>query len=139
MSLTIEIHTDASKKDLAVIESGLDKFNEESSSVSEVKPIHVIARGDEGQTHGGAIGRTWGECCEIQVFWVDSAFRGKGVGSDVLDTFEHEAKNRQCKVIYLSSFTFQASGFYEKRGYKVVSRIVGFPDGHEKIYLQKQI
>jgi len=56
-----------------------------------------------------------------------------------MDSFEREAQNRNCKLIYLDTFTFQAPMLYAKRGYTEISRITGFSGGEEKVHMQKKI
>jgi hypothetical protein len=40
-----------------------------------VRPPCCIARNSEGSVIGGAVGRTWGDCCELQQLWVDQQQR----------------------------------------------------------------
>jgi len=139
MPLDIKISSPASPEEITVVEKGLQKFNEANSTEGEVKPLHVIANKKNGGVSGGAIGRTWGKCCELQELWVDAELRGKGVGTSLMRSFELEAEKRGCNLIYLSTFSFQSPAFYKKRGYKEVSRISGFSGGEEKIHMQKKI
>jgi hypothetical protein len=39
----------------------------------------VIAQNPDGTVVGGAIGRTWGECCELQQLWVSAELRSTGI------------------------------------------------------------
>lgn len=137
MQFKIKINTSENCNEIDVIENGLQNYNANASSINEVKPLNIIATGKDKQIYGGAIGRTWGECCELQQFWVDDLYRSNGVGTFILESFEKEAKNRACTLIYLDTFSFQAPLFYQKRGYKEVSRISGFTGGEAKIHMQK--
>ena len=139
MQLQILTNAHANSESIAKIETGLNDFNRSSSSIAEVEPLHSLATGMDGKVYGGAIGRTWGECCELQLIWVDEEYRGNGIGKLLMDSFENEAVNRGCKLIYLSTFTFQGPLFYEKRGYTEVLRIAGFSGGEEKIHMQKNV
>lgn len=139
MQLQIKISAPANPESIAKIESGLEIFNTSSSTISEVMPLHALATGMDGNIYGGAIGRTWGVCCELQIIWVDEKYRSKGVGTLLMDSFEKEAASRGCELIYLSTFTFQGPQFYKKRGYTEVLRITGFSGGEEKIHMQKSI
>ena len=139
MQLKIQVNATANPDEIAAVEAGLQNFNNTSSTIIDVKPLKVIATEKNGEVAGGAIGRTWGECCELQQLWVDAGYRCKGAGTLLMDSFEKEAVNRKCKLIYLETFTFQGPMFYEKRGYVEVLRIAGFGGGEEKIYMQKNI
>ena len=139
MQLKIQIHAPASSAELEFVGAGLQKYNNASSNIEDVKPLHVIANGEDGAVNGSGIGRTWGACCELQLLWVDTGCRKKGVGTKIMDAFELEASERGCNLVYLDTFTFQAPLFYKKRGYKEVSRVTGFTGGAEKIYMEKSI
>ena len=85
-----------------------------------------------GTVVGGAVGRTWGACCELRQLWVAPGYRGQGVGSRMVRMFERRAGERGCRLAYLDTFSFQARPFYEALGYEVVLEIEGFSDGISK-------
>lgn len=107
--------------------------------LSDVRPLHLISSDDTGSTIGGAVGRTWGQCCELQQLWVAAERRQQGIGSQLLESFEREAAARGCALIYLDTFSFQAPSFYALRGYVEVLRVTGYTGGVVKVTLQKKI
>jgi len=139
MQLHIQIKSPATEEEIAVVDTGLQNFNNATSTIKDVKPLHIIATEKNGKVNGGAIGRTWGKCCELQSLWVDAEHRGKGSGTLLMDSFEREAEKRGCELVYLDTFSFQAPAFYEKRGYTEVLCITGFSGGEEKLHMQKKI
>ncbi len=52
---------------------------------------------------------------------------------------EQEAARRGCTDITVSTYTFQAPGFYPKLGYRERGRIEGVPGGHEDVYFHKRL
>jgi len=88
---------------------------------------------------GGALGRTWGECAELQQLWVHSAWRGVGIGDALVGRFESVATLRGCRLAYLDTFSFQAPDFYRRLGWEVVHAIAGFAPGVEKLRMQKRL
>jgi hypothetical protein len=54
-----------------------------------------------------------------------------------LEEAEAEAARRGCRTITLDTFSFQAPGFYQKLGYRVVGVYEDCPVGFSRIYLQK--
>ena len=52
---------------------------------------------------------------------------------------EDEARRRGCDRVCLSSFTFQAPGFYQKYGYAETGRTLGIPGGGEDIHMFKRL
>ena len=111
MPIRIAVHSPASSADLATVDAGLGEYNVARGPFSEVCPMHVIATGPAAAVVGGAIGRTWGECCELQQLWVSAEARDAGTGSALLGQFERTAASRGCTLIYLDSFSVQATGF----------------------------
>lgn len=104
-----------------------------------VQQLSVLARDSAGQITGGAIGRTWGKCCELQQLWVSTEARSLGMGTGLMDRFEHEALQRGCLLVYLDTFSFQARPFYEKRGFQVALETHGFTNGIVKYTMHKRL
>ena len=46
--------------------------------------------------------------------------RGQGIGSQLLQQAESEAKKRNCRFAFVNTYQFQAPAFYQKQGYKEV-------------------
>ena len=75
----------------------------------------------------------------IDTLWVDSEYRGKGLGAELLAEVEKTAKAKGCYLIHLDTFDFQAKEFYEKQGYEVFGVLDDCPKGHCRYYLKKSI
>ncbi len=50
---------------------------------------------------------------------------------------ETEAMRRGCKWARLETFSFQARGFYEKLGYRVIGALHDFPPGGSVYWMRK--
>jgi GNAT superfamily N-acetyltransferase len=72
-------------------------------------------------------GWTWGVAAGIGLTWVRETSRGDGLGAQLLAEFETEARSRGCTHVFVTSFTFQAPGFYERHGYWELFRWQGVP------------
>lgn len=119
----------AAVADLHTVDAGLDAYNRAEPELAQVRALHVVARGAEGEVIGGAIGRTWGRNAELQQMWVHERERGRGVGAGLLQLFEHEAAARGCTLVYLTTFSFQAPAFYARLGYREVLAVTGYTGG----------
>ena len=72
----------------------------------------------------------------VDTLWVDSSYRGKKLGSLLLEEVENDAKSKGAKLIHLDTFDFQAKEFYEKQGYIVFGILENCPEKHyEKNYV----
>ncbi|WP_206053800.1 GNAT family N-acetyltransferase [Nocardioides iriomotensis] len=80
-----------------------------------------------GDLAAGVSGWTWGVAAGIGMTWVREEARGEGLGTRLLDAFEAEARSRGCTHVFVTSFTFQAPGFYERHGYREIFRWEGVP------------
>ena len=134
MVTRISVHSPAPAEVLEIIDAGLD-----NPSFDDVEPLHAIATDDKGQVIGGAVGRTWGKCCELQKLWVAPEFRERYEGTQLMKAFEREAASRACELVYLDTFSFQAPEFYSKLGYHEAFRTSGFTAGVVKITMQKRL
>lgn len=130
--LELTLHDDLPRDDARVVDEGLGASNEAAAPLHEVQPLSCFARLADGRVIGGAVGRTWGRCCELQQLWVDPAHRGQGLGKRLVRQFETRASERGCSLFYLETFSFQARPFYEHLGYVAKLRIDGFSPGVEK-------
>jgi N-acetylglutamate synthase-like GNAT family acetyltransferase len=53
----------------------------------------------------------------------------------LLKAFITEARKRGVRRIWVTSYDFQAPGFYEKAGFKRMAEFEGWPDGHTNVVL----
>ena len=122
----------------AVVDQGLGDFNDEAAPLHEVTPLMCFVRDASGRVIGGAVGRTWGACCELQQMWVEPSLRQHGLGTRLVKMFEQRAAERGCRTFYLDTFSFQARPFYERLGYSVATTIAGFGHGIEKYLMVRR-
>lgn len=121
------------------VDDGLDRHNRQAAPLADVQPLGAFASDGEGRTIGGAVGRTWGRCCELQQLWVDAEHRRRGVASELLRRFETRAAGRGCSVYYLTTLSFQAPGFYRRHGYATLGEIRGYPEEIAKYLMLKEL
>ena len=114
-------------------------FNVEATGLDDGRMLSVKARDADGSLAAGLSGWTWGSCMYVDLLWVRADRRGQGLGSRMLDAAEEEAVARGCRIVSLSSHSFQAPGFYLARGYVEVGRTDGYPVGHSQVHLVKQL
>jgi len=105
----------------------LDVFNLSRTGTDAPRELTLKAHDVDGRLVAGLSGWTWGTCAAISMVWVREDQRGEGWGTRLMATAEEEARNRGCERAAVSSFTFQAPGFYQRLGYVETGRTVGIP------------
>jgi GNAT superfamily N-acetyltransferase len=124
-----------------LLSAELDRFN--AAAVADVPSaeeltVRIVDR--EGALVAGASGWSWGAAAGIGMTWVREDQRGEGLGSELLDAFEGEARRRGCGHVFVTSFTFQAPDFYRKLGYREIFRWKDVPTrGRDDVHLRKDL
>ena len=135
--VTLQYATPAA--DAALVDHELGRFNEHAAPLHEVSPLACFARTPSGDVIAGAVGRTWGACCELQQLWVKEEHRRSGVATALMRSFESAAMERGCRVVYLETFSFQAPTFYRGLGYEIKLEISGFSEGVAKYTMLREL
>jgi GNAT superfamily N-acetyltransferase len=115
------------------------EFNVEATAYADGESFAAVKRDSSGSIVAGVSGYTWGGCCHVSHLWVAKAFRAQGIGRALLSATEAHATGRGCKIILLSSHSFQSPAFYEALGYVRQASIADHPLGHENIVLAKRL
>jgi GNAT superfamily N-acetyltransferase len=104
-----------------------------------IRPLHVIVRNASGEAIGGLTGNTYWDWLEIDVFFIPQELRGQGLGAALLRTAEAAATERGARKSFLTTYDFQARGFYEKQGYVVVGQLEDYPPGSSYYWMRKNL
>jgi GNAT superfamily N-acetyltransferase len=104
-----------------------------------VRSLHILLRDKNGRLRGGLIADTYWNWLDVDDFWLEESAREQGHGRRMLQAAEREAIRRGCRFAKLETFSFQARGFYEKCGYKVVGRLDEYPPGKSFFWMQKEL
>ncbi len=139
MTITIDTHDVPPPADAAMVDAGLGDANDIAAPLHDVRPLGCFARDDAGAVIGGAVGRTWGDCCELQQLWVAPALQKQGIATKLVRAFEAHAGTRGCRHFYLETFSFQAAGFYRKMGYATAYELDVYPHGITKHLMRKTL
>jgi GNAT superfamily N-acetyltransferase len=125
----------------ARLSAGLDAFNFSAAGTNEADQgqLSVKVVDEAGEIVGGLAAWTWGGLLGIEMLWVHERNRKDGWGSRILLAAEEEARRRGCDRAVVSSFTFQAPGFYQRHGYRETGRTLGIPGGAEDVHMFKEL
>ena len=124
----------------ARLDAELSEYNLATSGVHVRSQFTVKIQDDAGELVAGLSGWTWGTCAGISLVWVREDRRARGAGGRLLAAAERVARERGCHQLVVSSFTFQAPGFYERHGFVETGRIEGLPiEGAADVHLVKRL
>ena len=135
--------TQVGKADAALdqrLSDELDKYN--ALATADVAPAEelTVQVTENGELIAGASGWTWGLAAGIGMVWVREDKRATGVGAGLMASFEDEARQRGSTHLFVTSFTFQAPGFYERLGYREIFRWKSVPTaGRDDVHMRKDL
>lgn len=101
------------------------------------QPLDLFLRAESGEIVGGLVADTYWNWLVVEDFWLHTDLRGRGYGRQLLALAEATAQARGCHHAQLTTYSFQARGFYEKAGYQVVGALTDYPPGATYFWLRK--
>ena len=122
-----------------VIGDLIRSYNRSKRETAESEPLNLYAEDDSGELMAGLVAETFGNWLEIEYLFVKEDLRGQGIGSQLLQQAESEAKKRNCRYVFVNTYQFQAPAFYQKHGYKEVFTLKDYPYTGQRHYYQKDL
>ena len=104
-------------------------YNKAQTDRSDHRPLIIGIDDMTGKVIGGLWGQTAYDWLFVQLLVVPESLRGRGLGSELMQRAENEAKRRGCHSAWLDTFEFQARGFYERLGYECFAQLPNYPNG----------
>ena len=114
-------------------------YNCSKREAAESEPLNIYVEDDSGELMAGLVAETFGNWLEIEYLFVKEDIRGQGIGSQLLQQAESEAKKRNCRFAFVNTYQFQAPAFYQKYGYKEVFTLKDYPYTGQRHYYQKDL
>lgn len=114
-------------------------YNRSKREVAGSEPLNLYIEDENGQLMAGLVAETFGNWLEIEYLFVKEDLRGQGIGSQLLQQAESEAKKRNCRYAFVNTYQFQAPAFYQKYGYKEVFTLKDYPYTGQRNYYQKDL
>ena len=123
------------------IHDGLYRYNltHVGAEGNRYERFAIAVKDDAGNISGGLIGEMYWDYLHVDTLWLAESLRGQDIGSRLLTMAEDVAREKGMHHANLETTTFQARGFYEKHGYRVVGQLDGKPPGHIWYYMQKDL
>ncbi len=139
MTSEFTICDEPTEADRMAILGPLAAFNAEHGYPGNPKPVALLVKDDAGEVIGGLWGRTVYDWLFVDYLIVPEQLRGRDLGSRLLLAAESIALERKCVGAWLTTFTFQARGFYEKLGYSVFGELEQSPRDNVRLFLRKML
>jgi GNAT superfamily N-acetyltransferase len=137
LQIAFEPYADQAQKDIVI--NGVDYHNIAATGHAAYFPVGIYLRDARAEVMGGLLGEIWGGWMYVSHLWVAELARGAGNATRLLQTAEAYAIERGCRGAFLSSHSFQARPFYEKRGYQVFGVLEDYPPGQQLFLLKKRL
>lgn len=138
-TFTLTVEDTPNPAEVAYLEDQLNAYNIRTTGYDDYRPLGVFARDAPGAIVGGLSGFTWGGALKILLLWVDERHRGNGVGTQLIQAAEREAKARGCVQAILDTHSFQAPAFYLRLGYVHCGVADDWPVGHYQYWFTKRL
>lgn len=140
MTIHLEHIRDPQPADYADIRQGLQAYNlSQQPQLADLKSGRRILTYHDGSTliGGAIIVYEWG-WLYVDTLWVDAAYRGLGIATQLMQAIESIALTHQLAGVYLMTSQFQAPDFYKKLGYQIWAELPDWPRAYTMTYFQKK-
>ena len=114
-------------------------YNRSKREAAESEPLNIYVEDDSGELMAGLVAETFGNWLEIEYLFVKEELRRQGIGTQLLQQAESEAKKRNCRFAFVNTYQFQAPAFYQKHGYQEVFTLKDYPCTGQRHYYQKDL
>lgn len=101
-----------------IIDDGFNKYAKKNNVICNYKSFIFVAK-DENRIVGIITGHSYYSEVHISDLIVLEEYRGRRIGSQLVEAVEEYYKNKEFKNINLTTYAFQAPEFYKKCGFKV--------------------
>jgi GNAT superfamily N-acetyltransferase len=138
-----ELISSSTKEEKKYVLDSLVQYNNRQVPFTQedvFEDIDLVAKDGTGKVIGGinSMFYCW-KILFIDILWVDEAYRGQGIGSQLMHKIQEIASEKGCCLIHLDTFEFQAKDFYLKQGFEIYGVLEDCPPGHNRIYFKKKI
>ncbi len=142
LGLRVEVLTGTAskfKKTAKLLYRRLVSFSANKAGAFHRQNIVLEARNRKNKLVGGLSGDTQWKCLNVDMLWLDPAYRGKGWGTRLFKITQAKALQRGCRQVVARRYDFQAPDFFKKLGFQTYSRIKDYPKGHSFLFLTKNL
>src|ERR1700691_3547809 len=74
----------------------LKEYMEAKGGPFRDKELVLVVRGKKGEWGGGLVGLTYWNALFVDLLWVEDKYRGRGLGRQLMERAESEARQKGC-------------------------------------------
>ncbi|MDA9271967.1 GNAT family N-acetyltransferase [bacterium] len=100
-------------------------------------PLNFHIKDEAGRIIAGINALSCWQMLDISELYVDENYRGKGLGTLLINKIEDEARGLGSIMSHTDTFDWQAKDFYLKCGYEIFGVLENCPIGHKRFFLKK--
>lgn len=101
-------------------------------------PVAFIAN-DRGSFAGAIVAELFWGALHIKYVYVDEAYRGKGIGSQLMERALKYGRENKCLFAFVETMSFQALDFYRKMGFELEFTRSGYKYDASFHYLRRTL
>jgi len=139
MNWSIQVEDKPTEEVRTAILAKLADFNREHGYPADLQTVALVLRGPSGEIIGGLWGKTVYDWLFVEYLSVPAELRGRNIGEKLMTCAEDLARQRGCVGAWLTTFSFQARGFYEKLGYETFAELENSPRENVRIFMRKKL
>ena len=137
--LRLSVEPNPNMSDIALVERGLFLFEENRLGSPEHAHFAIFLRDDLGQIQGGVDGHVMWHRLFIKTLWIPETLRRQGLGTRLMHAAEEEARQRQCRSLWLTALGDRALHFYARLDYTVFGVLEDYVKDQSLYSLQKKL
>jgi GNAT superfamily N-acetyltransferase len=140
MTIKIEIVSQPSDADREIVLDLLASYNESAGGPAHYEPFAIrLTDPATGASVGGLWARIYYDWLFVDLLYVPEEARGKDIGSKLISEAEAFASRKGCVGVWLTTYSFQAPGFYRKLGYRAFGTLNHYPRGSKLVFFRKSL
>lgn len=128
-----------SDSQIEALENKLDEYDTNFITYKIDGSIDIGICEDEQLIAGLSACMTAFKILYVSTVFVEEKYRRKGLGKQLIEKMEDEAKKLGANTIRLDTFNWQGKEFYETLGYEKVGHYSNLDDGYEEYFFLKRI
>lgn len=138
MPLKIYATQTPSTADVDFLQKGIYEEALREKGMRPIIPFGFFLKDANGKTVGGVNGFCYYGCLFMDQLYIEEKYRGLGWGTKLVATALDFGSAQNCTFSTVTTMDWEARGFYEKLGYKVIMDIEGYDNNSKMHVLRKE-